>query len=201
MAAPASPRPRLILASASPRRQSLLREAGYSFTISPADIDEAAICSDLIPANAAAAIAQAKATALAARFPDDVVLAADTIVALVDHIIGKAADADHARRILATLSGSKHRVITGVSVIHLASRVNLSETVTSTVEMKSLNVDEIETYIATGQWRGKAGAYGIQDPDPFVRRITGCMTNIVGLPLTTTRRMLAHAGIDTMSGA
>jgi septum formation protein len=123
------------------------------------------------------------------------VLAADTIVALGGTILGKASDAVDARRILSQLSGTTHLVITGVAVIRSRSSLSLIEQVISTVEMKLLTSEEIDSYIATGQWRGKAGAYGIQDSDPFVRRMAGCLTNIVGLPITTTRKLLAEAGI------
>lgn len=122
-------------------------------------------------------------------------LAADTIVALGGTILGKASDAVDARRILSQLSGTTHLVITGVAVIRSRSSLSLIEQVISTVEMKLLTSEEIDSYIATGQWRGKAGAYGIQDSDPFVRRMAGCLTNIVGLPITTTRKLLAEAGI------
>jgi septum formation protein len=93
------------------------------------------------------------------------------------------------------LSGSTHRVITGIALLCRDSGLFLSETVSSTVEMNSLTPSQIEAYIATNHWRGKAGAYGIQDTDTFVRRITGCLTNIVGLPMTTTARLLREAGI------
>ncbi len=159
-------------------------------------MDESSLIRNLSPADAASRIAAAKAQAVAGRFPDDVVLAADTIVALGGTILGKPADAADARRILSQLSGTTHQVITGVAVVHIRSALSLLEHVISTVEMKPLSPDEIDAYIASNQWQGKAGAYGIQDPDPFVRRTAGCMTNIVGLPMTTTRKLLGQAGIS-----
>ena len=191
-------RGRLILASASPRRQSLLREAGYEFVIAPADLDESALASSvkLSPDDLPAYLARAKAEAVAARFPDDFVLAADTIVALKELVLGKPADAEDARRILSLLSGTTHRVITGLAIIHRTGGVVLSDTVASTVQMRTLSPGQIEGYLGTGQWQGKAGAYGIQDSDPFVARIDGCLTNIVGLPMTTTAALLRRAGID-----
>lgn len=149
-----------------------------------------------MPGEAALRIARAKAETVAGRFPDNVVLAADTIVALGSMILGKPVDAADARRILSLLSGTTHQVITGVAVVHSRSSLSLIEQVISTVEMKPLSSDEIDSYIASGQWRGKAGAYGIQDSNPFVRRMAGCLTNIVGLPITTTRRLLGEAGIN-----
>jgi septum formation protein len=189
---------RLILASASPRRQELLREAGYEFVTYPADLDEDAIARqdpNLSPQNLAAHLASVKAQIVADRFPDDVVLAADTLVAKNAEILGKPLDANDARRILTLLSGTTHRVITGVAVISRRNGLRMSESVASTVEMRPLSCGEIEAYLATNQWQGKAGAYGIQDPDPFVTRVAGCSTNIVGLPMTTTRRLLRAARI------
>ncbi|MGA2442744.1 MAG: Maf family protein [Tepidisphaeraceae bacterium] len=191
---------RLILASASPRRQELLREAGYEFLSYPADVDEAAVARQksvtLSPENLAVHLAGIKARMVAERFPDDVVLAADTIVAMGSEILGKPLDANDARRILTLLSGTTHRVITGMAVVSRRNAVTVSEAVASTVEMRPLSSGEIEAYIATNQWQGKAGAYGIQDADPFVTRVAGCTTNIVGLPMTTTARLLRAAGIE-----
>ena len=188
---------RLILASASPRRQSLLREAGYQFLVRAADIDESAVARipDISPEEVALRLAVAKARAVAGEFPSDVVLGADTVVALGNSVIGKADDAAHAREILGKLSGSTHRVITAVAVVRGDAGMCLTEQVVSTVQMRALSAAEIDAYIASDQWRGKAGAYGIQDRDPFVVRMEGCLTNIVGLPMTTTRRLLKQAGI------
>jgi septum formation protein len=187
---------RLILASASPRRQSLLREAGYEFHVHAADLDEDRLTAEarLSPDDLPAYLARAKARAVIAQFPGDVMLAADTVVALGNQIIGKAADAADARRILSMLSGTRHRVITGIVVVSDFG-VDLSETVSSTVEMRPLSPGQIDSYISTGQWRGKAGAYGLQDSHSFVEKIEGCATNIVGLPITTAARLLGKAGI------
>ena len=192
---------RLILASASPRRQSLLREAGYEFLIHPADIDESAVSQipNISPEEVVTRLAIAKAETIAAKFPADVVLGADTVVALENTVIGKAADAAHARRILQKLSGSTHRVITGVAIVRPDIRMLLSQQVVSTVEMRPLSPATIDAYIATNHWQGKAGAYGIQDRDPFVIRTAGCLTNIVGLPMTTTKQLLNQAGIRPQS--
>lgn len=162
----------------------------------PADIDESSVAGNLAPEQAAMRIACAKAQAVADGFPDDVVLAADTIVALGESILGKPADAADARRILGALSATTHRVISGVAVVRRRPALLLSRCVISTVEMKPLSLVQIDAYIASNQWQGKAGAYGIQDPDPFVSRTAGCLTNIIGLPMTTTQAMLAEAGID-----
>lgn len=187
----------LILASASPRRQSLLREAGYEFEVHPADVDEEAITSQRKwPAqDLAAELARLKAEKVAENFPDSLVLGADTVVSLGQEILGKPSDARDARRILASLSGTTHQVITAVTLVRHSDNLFLSRVVISTVEMKPLHPAEIDAYIASGDWQGKAGAYGIQDRDPFVRRTAGCYTNIMGLPMTTTAEMLKSAGV------
>ena len=185
---------RLILASASPRRRELLEEAGWRFVVDPARIDEDAAPANLLPAELARFLALEKARIVAARHPDDVVLAADTVVAFGDTPVGKPADADDARDILRLLSGTTHIVITGVAVVRRASGFEQARWVMSSVRMRCLTEGQIEAYIATGQWQGKAGAYGIQDRDPFVTRVAGSHTNVVGLPMEAVGPMLRQAG-------
>ena len=189
--------PRLILASASPRRQRLLRDAGYEFVAHPANIDEDDHPGRILPAELAEylAVQKAKAVALLPQFRDDVILAADTVVAFGDRSLGKPADAAEARRMLDLLSGTTHIVITGVSVIRLAAQHIARSRVMSAVRMRVLTAKEIADYVAGKQWEGKAGGYGIQDQDPFVIRQAGCHTNIVGLPMPETQRLLKQAGI------
>ena len=189
--------PRLILASASPRRQQLLREAGYDFVVHPADIDEDDHPPRILPADLSEYLAAQKAKAVASQpqFKNDVVLAADTVVAFGDRPLGKPADAADARRMLELLSGTTHIVITGVAVLRPATSHAARTRVMSAVKMRPLSPEEIARYVAGNEWRGKAGGYGIQDQDPFVTRIAGCHTNIVGLPVPETRRLLAEAGV------
>jgi len=199
------PAPRLILASASPRRQALLRDAGFDFVIDPADIDEENFPEDLTPADLAEHLACEKAKAVAARHPDDVVLAADTVVAYGDTPLGKPADASHARQMLSLLAGSTHSVTTGVAVVRAAASFARQVRVTSTVRMRELSQTEIDRYVESRQWEGKAGGYGLQDAagfptddptkDPFVINASGSATNIVGLPMEETVALLAEAGI------
>jgi septum formation protein len=187
---------RLILASASPRRQELLREAGYEFIVHPAEVDEDSYPASLLPAELARFLALAKASAVAERFPDDLVLGADTVVAFGDLALGKPADADDARRMLMLLSGTTQVIITGLALI--CRRVDLKQTrvAMSAARMRRLTGSEIEAYVKSGLWEGKAGGYGIQDNDPFVTRMTGSHTNIVGLPMEAAREMLAAVGIE-----
>jgi septum formation protein len=189
------PELRLILASASPRRQELLRDAGYRFIVSPADIDESIYPPNLSPGQVAVYLSEQKARTAARSYPSDVILAADTVVAMGGELFGKPADREDARRMLGRLSGSVHGVLTGVTVACPATgfwRTRLAE---SAVHMRPLTAAELDSYLDTNQWQGKAGGYGIQDPDPFVTRSTGSLTNIVGLPMQETAELLAEAGI------
>jgi septum formation protein len=188
--------PRLILASASPRRRELLHEAGYDFLVHPAEIDEDDYPGGLLPTDVALYLARAKANAVAVNFPDDVVLAADTVVAFGDRPLSKPADAEDARRMLELLEGTTHLVITGVVVKHIGGASEQSRRVLSAVRMRPLSRREIDDYVRSNDWQGKAGGYGIQDRDPFVTRVAGCHTNIVGLPMKTARELLSAAGIE-----
>jgi septum formation protein len=191
------PSPRLILASSSPHRRDLLRQAGFAPLIHPSHFDESPLESaGLAPADLAMRLASAKAAIIAPLFPDDLVLAADTVVALADRTIGKAADAAQARQILTCLSGTTHQVITAVVVLGLSAKFHAAQCVTSSVRMLPLTPAQIDAYIATNDWQGKAGAYGIQDNDPLVEMLTGCRTNIVGLPMTTVFKILSSAGLS-----
>ena len=184
----------LILASASPRRRQLLEEAGYEFVVHPADVDET-VAPGVYPPDFAQKLAVAKAETVAKQFPEDVILAADTIVTFGDQILGKPANADEARRMLAFLSRTTHIVITGVCVIRKSGDMVQATRVMSGVRMANLTPEQIDAYVASGDWQGKAGGYGIQDNDPFVTRTCGSHTNIVGLPMEVVRRLLAAAGI------
>lgn len=189
------PVPRLILASASPRRQALLREAGYDFIVEPANIDEETYPAGMLPIELAGYLADQKARAVAERFPADVVLAADTVVAFGDRSIGKPVDAEDANRMLSLLSGTTHLVITGVTLMCRRFGLEQTRTAMSAVRMRALSHMEVEAYVASGDWEGKAGGYGIQDRDPFVTRVSGSHTNVVGLPMELTAEMLAAIGI------
>ena len=198
---PTHPTPALVLASASPRRRGLLHEAGYAFEVHPADIDEDDHPVNLLPGDLAEWLAREKAAVIALRFPDSVVLAADTVVAFGDAILGKPEDAGHAREMLRHLGGTTHMVVTGVAVQRASDNFRRALRVISAVHMRKLTDDEIERYIASNDWQGKAGGYGIQDDDPFVTRISGSMTNIVGLPMDETRAILSEAGVEVARAA
>ena len=186
---------KLILASASPRRAGLLSEAGYEFDIQPAEIDESAI-TGASPSEIAQRLAVAKAETVAARFPDDMVLAADTVVCLGERLLGKPVDAADAREMLILLSGTTQVVITGVCIIHKNTNFQQTARAMSAVRMANLTDKQIDDYLASGEWMGKAGGYGIQDNDPLVQRTAGSHTNIVGLPMEITGRLLTQAGFS-----
>lgn len=187
-------RPELVLASASPRRIELLAQVGITPDhIDPADIDEAPLKGET-PPRLAERLASTKAQVVAARRPDAVVIAADTVVAVGRRFLEKAADEAEATRFLKLLSGRNHRVFTGVAVVRagrLSARVNETR-----VSFKPLSQDEIAAYVASGDWRGKAGGYGIQGPaGAFVQRIVGSHPAVMGLPLYETVQLLRGAGV------
>jgi septum formation protein len=186
-------RPELILASASPRRRELLAQVGIvPDRVEPADIDETPLKSET-PAQLADRLARSKAAVVAERHPEAVVLAADTVVSLGRRFLEKAADAEEAARFLRLLSGRNHRVHTGVAAAH-AGRISV-RVVETRVTLKVLSEAEIATYVASGDWQGKAGAYGIQGPaGAFVRRIVGSHPAVMGLPLYETVALLEGVG-------
>ena len=185
---------KFILASDSPRRAELLLQSGYVFEIRPPDLDESKVFADS-PGELAQRLAVAKTAKVAEKSPDDVVLAADTLVCLGEQVLGKPVDANDARRMLQLLSGTTQVVITGVCVVRKSADYQQTSKVMSAVRMNNLTAEQIQHYIDSGEWQGKAGGYGIQDNDSFVTRIAGSHTNIVGLPMAMAREMLQRAGI------
>ena len=192
--------PKLILASASPRRLALLRQAGYEpDSVQAAGIDEAALPGEL-PRPLAARLAAEKARHVARRHPDAWILAADTVVACGRRILPKPATAREARDCLALLSGRRHRVFGGIHAIDPAGRERARGVVTAVV-FKRLAAQEIEAYTAGGEWRDKAGGYAIQGrAGAFVRSLNGSYFNVVGLPLYETATLLEGLGLRRRGG-
>ena len=184
-----------MLASASPRRCALLEQIGYApDAVEPAALDEAVLPGEQPEAHAAR-LALEKATAVAARRPGAFVLGADTVVACGRRILDKAESEESARRCLALLSGRRHRVCGGLTVIDPAGRA-VSRLVRTAVAFKRLSEDEIAAYLADGEWRGKAGGYAIQGrAAAFVRFVNGSYSNVVGLPLHETYQVLMGLGL------
>ncbi|HZE28373.1 MAG TPA: Maf family protein [Terriglobales bacterium] len=201
----------LVLASASPRRQELLRSAGIAITVQPTNIPEVPL-EDEAPKAFAERLAHEKAWAIFKQRPNEFVLGADTIVVVDKQILGKPRDAADAARMLRLLSGRSHQVTTGVCLMgprpgassaHAENPGSKSETSlgdvrseTTIVTLESLSEEEIRAYIATGEPTDKAGAYAIQGiASRWIPRIEGDYSNVVGLPMALVYRMLKEWGV------
>jgi len=183
----------LVLASASPRRQELLRDAGIAFEVHPAHITEDPL-PDETAKDCAERLAREKALTVARARPKEVVLGADTVVVVAGQILGKPRDVADAARMLRLLSGCTHQVITGVCLVVGAQSSVASEA--TAVTMSQLSEKEIGDYIATGEPMDKAGAYAIQGiASRWIPRIEGDYNNVVGLPVALVSNMLEKAGI------
>lgn len=182
-----------ILGSGSPRRLELLRQLGVEpAAVRPPDVDETPLRNEQ-PRPYCTRVTRAKVEAVDAR-AEDVVLCADTTVALGRRIMGKPADAGQAAEFLLALSGRRHRVITAVAV-RKGDKIWQTDVV-SNVKMKRLSDEELNAYLASNDWQGKAGAYAIQGPaGAFIPWISGSFTGIVGLPLAETANLLRAAGV------
>jgi septum formation protein len=184
----------LILASSSPRRQALLREAGIPFQVHAANINEEQIAGES-PMQYAQRLAREKAQAVAAQYPQCYVLGADTIVVIEGEVLGKPKDHADAARMLRLLSGRGHEVITAVSVV---AQGTLAETRASTTKVyfREITEAEIQQYVAGGEPMDKAGAYAIQGgASRWTNRIEGEFSNVVGLPLSLVTEMLKITGL------
>lgn len=187
----------LVLASASPRRLELLRLAGIDPLVDVADVVEDVV-PGAAPAENAVRLACAKASVVAARHAEGVVLGADTIVTIDGELLGKPHDAAEARAMLERLSGRGHRVVTGVRLIYPASSAcpAVSLSVSTGVVFRRLTARDIDEYLAGREWQGKAGAYAIQGrAASFANAVVGSYTNVVGLPLAEVLEELRAAGV------
>jgi septum formation protein len=193
---------KLILASASPRRADILRNAGLQFDILPADVDETRS-----PAESAQEyvrrLANEKVRSVAKRVANEgnqtVIVAADTVVALDSHVMGKPSSIEDARWMLRTLSAQTHQVFTGLALIGMSDRRETSHVEMTKVTFAALSEAEIETYLASGEPFDKAGAYGIQGiGGRYVTRIEGCYFNVMGLPLSRLWSALCSFGWQQM---
>lgn len=189
-------KPKLVLASASPARLELLRGIGLEPEIvASADIDETPGKNE-IPREYALRIAIEKARKIKEKYPGYFIIAADTIAAAGRRIIGKAADEKGARKILELLSGRRHRVYSGLCIINPEGE-KLTRIVQTVVKFKKLDKKELDQYIASKQWQGKSGCYGIQSrAGGFIEWINGSFSNVVGLPLAETKKLLMGAGFN-----
>jgi septum formation protein len=185
-----SPLP-LVLASASPRRRDLLAAAGLRFEVVPADVDERPQPGEA-PAELAERLAREKALAVAARLGRE-----PRRLVLEERVLGKPADAEEAVRWLRLLAGRVHRVLTGIAAVESDTLHVRSRHVESRVQLRSVELDEIRAYVATGEPLDKAGAYAIQGQGGrFVCRVEGSHSNVIGLPVEETLALLREAGLE-----
>jgi septum formation protein len=186
---------RLILASGSPRRRQLLSLLGVPFVVKAIEVDERALPEEP-PSEMVLRVAQAKAFSVTGIRPDELVIAADTVVVRGGQTLGKPQDAEHAVRMLRDLRGQVHTVYTGLAVWHAVRRRMLTELAETKVWMRNYSDEEVYAYVSSGDPMDKAGAYAIQHPgfDP-VARVEGCWLNVMGLPLCHLTRALDQAGL------
>jgi septum formation protein len=189
--------PRLVLASGSPRRAALLARLGWTPEVRPADIDETVRPGEA-PGALVDRLARTKAATVAVGRDDEVVLAADTEVALDGRVLGKPRDDEDAAAMLRALAGRTHEVVTGLAV--LRDEVCRTDLVTTRVTFRALTAAEVAWYVGTGEPAGKAGGYGLQGAGAaLVARLDGSDTNVVGLPLAATVTLLRSVGLDLLS--
>ena len=182
---------RLILASASTARRDLLQRAGYSFSIEPANIEEPSGAGFSDPRPLVEHIAWLKAAAVAPRIDRGLVLAADSLGWLGGQPIGKPVDVADARRILRLLSGTEHELWTGVCLWRRPDDLQIAWQESSLVSVAALSEAELDSYLANRTWQGCSGAYAIQEEgDPYIRILTGSITNVVGLPMDRLEQVL-----------
>ena len=189
---------KLILASSSPRRAEILREAGIAFEVRATEIDEKALLGEGAQAMVAR-LAEAKTRAATGQLDigtcDCILVGADTTVELGGEILGKPRDSAHAREMLARLSGRTHYVLTGIFLLRLPGKVTRAAVEKSAVTFASLTAEEIDAYVASGEPLGKAGGYAIQGlAGRYIPRIDGCYFNVVGLPLARLYALLRELG-------
>ncbi|MBN1191097.1 MAG: septum formation protein Maf [Dehalococcoidales bacterium] len=189
---------KIVLASASPRRKELLEKIGLKITVDPADFQED-MHPDLKPEGLAKYLSIGKAGSAARKYPDAIVIAADTFGVLRGKIIGKPGTADEARLMLMSLSGRSHRVITGFTIIDTAGHKSVTRVVETRVFIKQLSPMEILNYVKTGEPLDKAGAYAIQGLGALiVDKIVGDYYNVMGLPLKAMAESLREFGISVL---
>lgn len=200
----------LILASSSPQRKSLLAAAGYDFEILPPDESaEAGICSQCGPAELVLDLATRKAADVVMQLrqlhrPErpTLILACDTVAECDGTILGKPRDEDHARNMLEHLRGKRHRVFSGVCLWLLKSRSEKTAPRTrlaiTELMMDDLSDEEIDEYLATGLWRGKAGAFGFQDRPGWLSIVQGSESNVIGLPMELVQEMIEQISIESI---
>ena len=181
---------RLILASASPRRKQLLTDAGYDFEVDPSHVDEPEPDAATDPAVYVSQLAWRKAAAVARRRGHGLILAADTVGAVDGLILNKPVDRDDAERMIRLQEARDSDVLTGICLFDAERNEWVGAVETSVVRFRRLTDAERTEFLDSGRWRGKAGAYGVQDHDPFVSVVRGSFSNVVGLPMERLEGLL-----------
>jgi septum formation protein len=190
---PSPKQPQLVLASRSPRRRELLTEAGYDFEVVPPDESaECGVCSRETAEKLVARLARQKAANVAAKIARGLVLGCDTVAQCDGQILGKPGNEEHARRMLQMLSGREHRVLSGLCLWKAPGGQPLVRVAVTRLRMDRFSTREIDDYLASGLWEGKAGAFGYQDRLGWIQVIEGSETNVVGLPMELLAEMLAE---------
>ena len=183
--------PKLILASRSPRRRELLREAGYTFEVIPAsEAAEGNVRKGESPVPLVERLARAKAADVAGHVDVGIVVGCDTVAECGGQILGKPADREDARRMLELLRGQEHRVYSGLCLWRRPDDRIISEVSATTLRMDQISDEQLAEYLASGQWQGKAGAFGYQDRLGWIHVVRGSQSNVVGLPLERLAAML-----------
>jgi septum formation protein len=189
---------KLILASQSPRRRQLLEEAGYAFeVIVPHEWAECGVCSRETPPEMVARLAVQKARDVAERVSRGIVLGCDTVAECAGHILGKPKNLEHARQMLHLLRGREHRVYSGLCLWLMPQNESHVEVDVTRLFMEPLSDEQVEEYLRSGAWEGKAGAFGLQDRLGWIRTLEGSESNVVGLPLELLTRMLKRCAPQT----
>jgi len=187
---PRTPR-NIILASQSPQRRQLLSDAGYDFAVIPPSAEaECGICSRETPPEYAARLACQKAKSVARSLPDGIVVGCDTIAECQGLILGKPRDERHAREMLELLRGREHRVYSGLCLWRRPCDAMAIDVAVTRLQMDTLSDAQVQEYVNSGQWQGKAGGFGLQDRLGWVHVLDGSTSNVVGLPLELLGRML-----------
>ncbi len=188
----------IILASASPRRKEMLEKIGLKFQVDPSDFPEK-LRQDLPPEGLVKFNSIGKANFVASKYPDAIIIAADTIGVIHNHFIGKPHTAEEAVKMLQILSGKTHSVITGLTVLDTGSGKMLTRTVETKVHIRKLSLIEIQNYVQSGEPLDKAGAYAIQGLGALiVEKISGDYYNVVGLPLNTLANCLKELEVNLL---
>lgn len=186
-----SHKPKLILASCSPRRKELLEHEGFDVEVVSPTCDEELPDGETSPHRIASALAMRKARSVWLERDEGIILGADTITVLNSEILGKPGNTDNAIKILKKLSGSRHSVVTGVCLINAATGEVVCGSEDTSVEMKKMTDSEIEEYVKSGESFGASGAYKIQESgDRFIEKIEGSFSNVVGLPIDLVKELL-----------